>query len=185
MGLLDSILGNFNSGDGGGYLPGSMIANAPRSGYLPPSGGLPDDQVPPPADPYGNPVGGLAPGGLAPGGLAPGGLAPGVPLPRPGHAAQAVECMGLVIGTWLQARRCLLDDNAMHTTFICPDTGAALDFDLPADEADLPELWTRLLVIRCPFCRALHRTDYKRVYIEATMSEFSCVPADIREGSIH
>jgi hypothetical protein len=56
MGLLDSILGTFNSGERGG-------------GYLPPSGGLPDDQVStPPADPYGNPVGGLA---------------PGVPLPRP------------------------------------------------------------------------------------------------------
>jgi hypothetical protein len=57
MGLLDSILGRFNGGDSGG------------SGYLPPSGGLPDDQVSTaPTDPYGNPVGGFA---------------PGVPLPRP------------------------------------------------------------------------------------------------------
>ena len=62
MGLLDSILGNFNSGQIGGPLD-SMIANAPSSGYLP------EDQVStPPTDPYGNPVGGPA---------------PGVPLPRP------------------------------------------------------------------------------------------------------
>jgi hypothetical protein len=68
---------------------------------------------------------------------------------------------------------------------MCPDTGAALKFDLPSDEANLSVLWTRPVVIQCPLCQALHTTDYKRVYIEATMSEFSCVPADIREGSIH
>jgi uncharacterized membrane protein len=70
MGLLDSILGKFNSGQLGGFTPDSMIANAPSSGYLPPSGGnLPEDQVStPPTDPYGNPVGGPA---------------AGVPLPRP------------------------------------------------------------------------------------------------------
>jgi hypothetical protein len=62
MGLLDSILGQFNSGQIGGP-PDSMIANAPSSGYLP------EDQVSTPlTDPYGNPVGGPA---------------PGVPLPRP------------------------------------------------------------------------------------------------------
>src|SRR3954454_10176508 len=62
MGLLDMILGSSNSGESGGFLPGSMIANAPSSGVLPP------DQVStPPQDPYGNPVGGPA---------------PNVPLPR-------------------------------------------------------------------------------------------------------
>ena len=68
--LLDSILGRFNSGESGGFLPGSMLRDAPSSGYLPPSGGeMPEDQVStPPTDPYGNRVGGLA---------------PGVPLPRP------------------------------------------------------------------------------------------------------
>jgi hypothetical protein len=60
--LLDSILGNFNSGQIGGP-PDGMIANARSSGYLP------EDQVSTPStDPYGNPVGGPA---------------PGVPLPRP------------------------------------------------------------------------------------------------------
>jgi hypothetical protein len=60
--LLDAILGNFNSGYSG-------------SANLPPSGGsMPPNQAPElAADPYGNPIGGLAPGGLA----------PGVPLPRP------------------------------------------------------------------------------------------------------
>jgi hypothetical protein len=61
--LLDAILGTFNSGQSGGFIPGSMPRDAPSSGYLP------EDQVStPPADPYGNPVGGAA---------------PGVPLPRP------------------------------------------------------------------------------------------------------
>src|SRR5258706_6963447 len=61
--LLDAILGTFNSGQSGGFIPGSMLRDAPSSGYLP------EDQVStPPADPYGNPVGGPA---------------PGVPLPRP------------------------------------------------------------------------------------------------------
>jgi hypothetical protein len=60
--LLDSILGSFNSGQSGGFIPGSLLRDAPSSGYLP------DDQVStPPTDPYGNRVGGPA---------------PGVPLPR-------------------------------------------------------------------------------------------------------
>src|SRR6267378_4229158 len=60
--LLDAILGTFNSGQSGGFIPGSMLRDAPSSGYLP------EDQVStPPTDPYGNPVGGVA---------------PGVPLPR-------------------------------------------------------------------------------------------------------
>src|ERR1700736_3338185 len=60
MGLLDSILGVFNSGQGG-FIPGDMPGNAPGSGTLPP------DQVStPPADSHGNSVGGPAPGsGLA------------------------------------------------------------------------------------------------------------------------
>jgi hypothetical protein len=68
--LLDSILGRFNNGESGGFLPGSMLRDAPSSGYLPPRGGeMPEDQVStPPTDPYGNRVGGPA---------------PGVPLPRP------------------------------------------------------------------------------------------------------
>ena len=61
--LLDAILGSFNSGQSGGFIPGSMLRDAPSSGYLP------EDQVStPPTDPYGNPVGGAA---------------PGVPTPRP------------------------------------------------------------------------------------------------------
>src|SRR4051794_34177619 len=61
--LLDAILGTFNSGQSGGFIPGSLLRDAPSSGYLP------EDQVStPPTDPYGNRVGGPA---------------PGVPLPRP------------------------------------------------------------------------------------------------------
>ena len=61
--LLDAILGSFNSGQSGGFIPGSMLRDAPSSGYLP------EEQVStPPTDPYGNPVGGAA---------------PGVPTPRP------------------------------------------------------------------------------------------------------
>jgi hypothetical protein len=61
--LLDAILGTFNSGQSGGFIPGRMLRDAPNSGYLP------EDQVStPPTDPYGNRVGGPA---------------PGVPLPRP------------------------------------------------------------------------------------------------------
>jgi hypothetical protein len=52
MGLLESILGRFNSGQIGGFTPGDMLGNAPSSGYLP------EDQIS--TDPYGNPVGGPA-----------------------------------------------------------------------------------------------------------------------------
>ena len=76
--LLDAILGNFNSGNSG-------------SANLPPSGGsMAPNQAPElAADPYGNPVGGLAPGGLA----------PGVPLPRarPPEAGPALSPPGMTL----------------------------------------------------------------------------------------
>jgi hypothetical protein len=60
MGLLDTILGQLSQN---GFVPGSMLTDAPSSGYLPP------DQIStPPQDPFGNSVGGPA---------------PGVPMPRP------------------------------------------------------------------------------------------------------
>jgi hypothetical protein len=56
--LLDSILGGFNSGEIGGFSTDRMISPAPRSDNLP------EDQVStPPANPYGNRVGGPAAGG--------------------------------------------------------------------------------------------------------------------------
>jgi hypothetical protein len=76
-------------------------------------------------------------------------------------------------------------ETTVQTTFICPQTGAALNFDLPADEAVLPALWSKPIKINCPLCRTIHTMDYKNAYITGVMSEFQCVPADIKEMRVH
>jgi hypothetical protein len=73
----------------------------------------------------------------------------------------------------------------VQTTFICPQTSAALSFDLPADEAVLPVLWSRPVKIDCPVCQSIHFTDYKGAYIVGVMSAFECIPADVKEARLH
>jgi hypothetical protein len=73
----------------------------------------------------------------------------------------------------------------VQTTFICPHARTALSFDLPADEAALLVLWSRLLKINCPVCRTTHIVDYKNAYITGVMSEFACIPPDVKEARIH
>lgn len=72
----------------------------------------------------------------------------------------------------------------MQTTFICPQTSAALSFELPADEAELPVLWSQQLKINCPICQTVHVTRYKDAYIAGVMSEFECAPADVKEARV-
>jgi hypothetical protein len=74
---------------------------------------------------------------------------------------------------------------AVQTTFICPRTSTALSFDLPADEAALRLLWSRPLKIDCPVCQAIHTMDYKIAYITGVMSQFECIPADVKEARVH
>jgi hypothetical protein len=72
----------------------------------------------------------------------------------------------------------------VQTTFICPQTSAALNFDLPADDAALPELWSKPLKINCPVCGAIHTTAYRNAYIIGVMSEFHCIPADVKAARV-
>jgi hypothetical protein len=74
---------------------------------------------------------------------------------------------------------------AVQTTFICPQTSAALSFDLPADEAALPALWSKPLKINCPVCQMTHTMDYKNAYIIGVMAEFTCIPADVKQARVH
>ena len=73
----------------------------------------------------------------------------------------------------------------MQTKFICPQTDAALSFDLPVDEAAMPTLWSQPLKIDCPVCQTLHVTNYKDAYITGVMSQFECIPADVKEARVH
>jgi hypothetical protein len=73
----------------------------------------------------------------------------------------------------------------VQTTFICPQTSAALCFDLPADEAALPALWSKPFKINCPVCQTIHTMDYKNAYIIGVMSEFQCIPADVKQARVH
>jgi hypothetical protein len=76
-------------------------------------------------------------------------------------------------------------ETPVQTTFICPQTSAALSFDLPADEAALPALWSKPLKINCPVCQTIHILDYKNAYITGVMSEFQCIPADVKQARVH
>ena len=76
------------------------------------------------------------------------------------------------------------EETAMQTTFICPRTSTAIGFDLPADEEAVRVLWSQPLKINCPFCRAIHVTDYKGVYVAGVMSEFPFAPADVKEAQV-
>lgn len=73
----------------------------------------------------------------------------------------------------------------MQTIFICPRTEAALRFEIPADEAELPALWTRPVKINCPVCQAVHMMDYKHAFMAGVMAEFECIPADVKQGRVH
>ena len=76
-------------------------------------------------------------------------------------------------------------ETIVQTTFICPQTSAALSFDLPADEAALPALWSKPLKINCPVCQTIHVVDYRNAYITGVMSQFACIPADVKEARVH
>jgi hypothetical protein len=73
---------------------------------------------------------------------------------------------------------------AVQTTFICPRTSTAIGFDLPADEEAVRVLWSQPLKINCPFCRAIHVTDYKDVYVAGVMSQFPLAPADVKQARV-
>ena len=70
----------------------------------------------------------------------------------------------------------------MNTSITCPDTGAALEFELPGDDSNLTQFWDADLEIHCPVCERVHDISFKQAYVVGVMSRFACIPADIREG---
>ena len=68
------------------------------------------------------------------------------------------------------------------TTIACPDTGAALDFELPGDETTLGDYWQGYLAIHCPACDTIHDVPFRKAYVAGVMSELPCVPVDIQQA---
>jgi len=73
----------------------------------------------------------------------------------------------------------------VQTEFTCPSTGAQLAFDLPSDERTIVRMWLEPISLRCPVCNALHETGYRDVYLTGLMSEFKCLPADVKQARLH
>lgn len=73
----------------------------------------------------------------------------------------------------------------MHTTVTCPLTGAALNFELPVDEATLAQHWRDQLQFECPMCQRVHTVAYRSAYVAGVMSMFACVPVDIQRATVH
>jgi hypothetical protein len=73
----------------------------------------------------------------------------------------------------------------VQTTIICPMTGAALGFELPADDATLVNFWQGELQIACPICESVHSVAYRSAYVAGVMAEFSCMPADVQQATVH
>jgi hypothetical protein len=73
----------------------------------------------------------------------------------------------------------------MQTTLICPRTGAALNFDIPGDEATLPQYWATRLDVHCPICGQVHAMPYRNAYVISVMAKFRCIPADVKVARLH
>ena len=73
----------------------------------------------------------------------------------------------------------------MQTILICPETGAGLDFELPGTEATLLAHWAHPLRVHCPLCQADHFVNYRLAYMVGVMSEFPCIPADMKNARLH
>lgn len=73
----------------------------------------------------------------------------------------------------------------MHTTVTCPQTGAAVNFELPVDGATLAQHWRDELRFECPVCKGTHAVTYRNAYVTGVMSMFACVPVDIQRATIH
>jgi hypothetical protein len=73
----------------------------------------------------------------------------------------------------------------MQTTFTCPATGAELEFELPADGPARKVLWNHKLEVNCPVCEGVHGVSYRDAYVSGAMSEFACLPADMKNGRLH
>ena len=72
----------------------------------------------------------------------------------------------------------------MSTRFTCPESGRILDFHTE-DDMSLSFLWLKPIYFHCPFCPNVHDVDIKRAYIRSVMSEFKCLPADVKEAMSH
>ena len=51
-------------------------------------------------------------------------------------------------------------------------------------QVDYNQLLRRITGRRnCPVCQTIHTMDYKNAYIIGVMSEFACIPADVKEAA--
>lgn len=73
----------------------------------------------------------------------------------------------------------------MQTSFICPNTDTALEFELPSEEQAMATLWPHPLSIQCPACDKNHEVAFREAYVTGVMAKFACVPADVREARVH
>jgi hypothetical protein len=72
----------------------------------------------------------------------------------------------------------------VQTHFTCPDYDVAVAFELPSDAKALANMWSHPIQISCPVCRASHAVSYRDAYVTGVMSEFKCIPTDIRQARI-
>ena len=73
----------------------------------------------------------------------------------------------------------------MQTSITCPTTGASLGFELPGDDATLANYRQGDLQIACPICRSRSLGGLPHAYVTGVMAEFSCVPVDVRQATVH
>jgi hypothetical protein len=58
-------------------------------------------------------------------------------------------------------------------------------FELPSDPLARSTLWSQPIQVNCPNCAGQHEMDYREAYVTGVMSEFKCIPADVRRARIH
>jgi len=80
---------------------------------------------------------------------------------------------------------CSKTEMMMQARLICPVFGDELQLELPEAEPARRALWSSSFDVTCPVCEGVHSMNYKEAYIEASVTAFKCLPADIAKAQLH
>lgn len=67
----------------------------------------------------------------------------------------------------------------------CPETGEALEVELPDDDRTLTVEWMSIVKFYCPVCATHHQMSYKSIYLRGLPEERRTLPVDLQCPTVH
>ena len=64
--------------------------------------------------------------------------------------------------------------------FQCPRTKGELEYRLQADAKVLVARWSKNLRCKCPYCKSLHRFQFREGYVDGVIAQFGRADAGAR-----